>query len=86
MEETSKFGCQEKRIFFFHFIFLAICSNQKPSKLIWNWKKNSKSKDGCIYEYEDLPGKIWCFKAGSEPTKCLDSGNITKLRKNVVFI
>ena len=46
----------------------------------------SKSKDGCIYEYEDMPGKIWCFKAGSEPTKCLDSGNITELRKNVVFI
>merc|ERR1712025_4153 len=30
-------------------------------------------QDGCIYEYEDLPGKIWCFKAGSEPTTCLDS-------------
>ena len=35
----------------------------------------SKSKDGCIYEYEDMPGKIWCFKAGSEPTTCLDSGD-----------
>ena len=48
---------------------------KKPSKVILNWKKNSKSKDGCIYEYEDMPGKIWCFKAGSEPTTCLDSGN-----------
>lgn len=71
-------------LYYFSIIFILM---KKPSKVIWNWKKkDSKSKDGCIYEYEDLPGKIWCFKAGSEPTKCLDSGNLTKLRKNVVFI